>query len=45
MDDYAFIGGTDESYSIPDNFTEVWYNKDSELRIKWREAIGKEIED
>ena len=45
MVDCAFIVGTDESYSISDNFTEVWYNEDSELRNKWREAIRKEIED
>ena len=36
MVDCAFIGGTDESYSIPGNFTKTWYHEDRELRNKYR---------
>ena len=33
MIDWSFISGTDESYEIPNKFSEAWYHSDSKLEI------------
>ena len=45
MVDYALIGGTDEEYEIPNSFSEAWDHHDNEQKLKWCEAINKEIQD
>ena len=45
MVDYALIGSTDEEYEIPNSFGEAWDRHDNEQKLKWREAINKEIQD
>ena len=45
MEDYAFVGRTDDDYVMPITFQDAWYHEDPEERKKWREAIRKEFRD
>ena len=41
----ALVGGTDDDYENPMSFDDAWNHPDEFERIKWREAIRKEIRD
>ena len=41
----ALIGGTDDDYENPMSFDDAWNHPDEFERMKWREAIRKEIRD
>ena len=43
--DNDLTGGTDEEYKIPNSFSETWDHHDNEQKLKWREAINKEVQD
>ena len=43
LPDVILVGRTNESNKSPVPFNDAWYNKNSELRLKWREAINKEF--
>ena len=45
MEDFAFVGGTDDDYRNPSTFQEAWHHPNEEDRRKWREAIRKEFRD
>ena len=37
MVEFAYVGGTDEKYEIPNIFEKVWFNDDSGKRNQYRE--------
>ena len=43
--DWAFVGGTGDEYNLPEFFKDAWDHPEEEDRMKWREAIKKEIGD
>ena len=43
--DCAFVGGTSNEYDHPEFFKDAWHHPEEEDRMKWREAIKKEIGD
>ena len=43
--DCAFVGGTSNEYDHPEFFKDAWDHPEEEDRMKWREAIKKEIGD
>ena len=43
MAEVILVGGMDENNKSPESFNYVWYKKNSDLRLKWREAIKKEF--
>ena len=45
MDEYAFVGVTDDNYVNPEKFEEAWNHTDIEERKNWRAAIKKEFDD
>ena len=45
LEDFAFVGGTDDDYVNPMTFQEAWHHPDPMEANKWRDAIRKEFRD